>query len=104
MPDPAARPSPISRPLATRLVYLLGVAAGVATLVLTRSSGSAAPPAALDLHTASAAVQADAPEVTGPGVGLVFGTPDMLNVQMDVDTQGTHASDALSQNESETNS
>ena len=103
MPDPAARPSPISRPLAARLVYLLGVAAVVATLVLTRSSETA-PPAVLDLHAASSAVQVGPPEITVTGAGEVYGTPDTLNVQMDVASQATHASDALSQNERETNS
>ena len=34
----------------------------------------------------------------------MHGTPDTLNVQMDVASQATHASDALSQDESETNS
>jgi uncharacterized protein YggE len=104
MADPTTRPAPVSPPVATRLIYLLGVAAVVAALLLTRSPGSAAPPAALDLHTTSAAVQVGPPEITVTGVGDVYGTPDTLNVQMDVSSQATHASDALSQDESETNS
>ena len=102
MADPA-RPSPISRPLATRLIYLLGVAALVAAIVLTRAPGATASPAALDLQTTSSGVQASSPEITVTGAGAVYGTPDTLNVQMDVSTLASHASDALSQNESQTN-
>jgi uncharacterized protein YggE len=104
MADPDARPSPISRSLATRFTHLLGVAALVVAIVLTRSPGATVSPAAVPLQTTSAGVQASPPEITVIGVGAVHGTPDTLNVQMDVASQATHASDALSQDESETNS
>lgn len=104
MPDPAPRLWPISRSLATRLIYVLGIAALVAAIFLTRSPGSTVTPAALDFQTASTGVAASPPEVTVTGAGAVYGTPDTLSVQMEVDTRAAHASDALSQNESETNS
>jgi len=103
-PDPAPRPSPFARPLVTRLAGLLGVAVIVVAIVLTRSPVTTASPAAVDLSTTSGGVQVAPPEITVTGVGAVYGTPDTLTVEMDVDTQAAHASSALSQNESETSS
>ena len=103
MADTPDHPAPISRSLVTRLIYLIGVAALVIAIVLTRSPGAAASPAAVPLQTTSASAPASPPEITVTGVGAVYGTPDTLDVQMDVSTQAAHASAALSQNESQTN-
>lgn len=102
MPDTSGHPSLISRPLVTRLVYLLGVAALVTAVVLTRSPAAAASTAAVPVQTTSVSASASPPEITVTGVGAVSGTPDTLNVQMDVSTQAAHASAALSQSESQT--
>ncbi|MGA2283089.1 MAG: SIMPL domain-containing protein [Candidatus Dormibacteria bacterium] len=104
MPDPTRPPSLLARPLVARLAYLFGAAAIVVAIVLTRAPGTAASPGPLDIHTTSAGVQVDPPQITVTGVGDVYGTPDTLNVQMDVSSQASHASAALSQNESETSS
>jgi len=104
MPDPARPTSLLARPLVARLAYLLGAAAIVVAIVLTRAPGSAASAAPGEIDTTSASVQTTPPEITVTGVGDVYGTPDTLDVEMDVSTQATHASDALSQNESETGS
>ncbi|MGA3183790.1 MAG: SIMPL domain-containing protein [Candidatus Dormibacteria bacterium] len=100
MPDPSLHSSWYARPLVTRLAALLGVALMVGAIVLTRSPGT--PAATLDLSTTGTGVEADTPQITVTGVGAVYGTPDTLNVEMDVDTQASHASAALSQNESQT--
>jgi len=104
MSDPAAPRSPAQRALLARLAYLLGAAAIVVAIVLTRTPGGPAQPATLDIRTTSAGAQVDSPEITVTGVGEVSGTPDTLTVQMEVDSQATHATDALSQNESQTSS
>lgn len=102
MADTPDHRSPITPSLVTQLIYLLGVAALVIAIVLTRSPGAAASPAAVPLQTTSVTAPASPPEITVTGVGAVYGTPDTLNVLMDVSTQAAHASAALSQNESQT--
>ncbi|HXZ99729.1 MAG TPA: SIMPL domain-containing protein [Candidatus Binatia bacterium] len=91
-----------NRVILTRLVYLLGAAALVVALILTRSPGGAATPATLDIHTTGSGVSVDPPQLTVDGVGQVTGIPDTLTVTLDVDTQAASASAALSRNESET--
>ena len=96
MSDPASpRWSWGSRSHLALAAYLLGAAAIVAALLLTRTTPGASP-ATLDIRTTSSGTAVDPPEITVTGIGLVTGTPDTLTVTFDVDTQAAHASDALS--------
>ncbi len=102
MSDPARLPSPWRRrPHLALAAYLLGAAAIVAALLLTRTA-IAASPATLDIRTTGSDAAVDPPEITVTGIGQVTGTPDTLTVTFDVDTQSAHASDALTRNETET--
>ena len=84
--------------VASALVVAVGGAAAGAAL----SSGSPAPPAGAAAHGAAAArpdCGAGAPKITETGIGTVSITPDLLTLSLDVHTQASQASSALSEND-----
>jgi uncharacterized protein YggE len=81
----------------------VGVAVVVSALFLTRTSAAqSAPTASLDIHSTSAGVQVDTPQITVVGTGDVRGVPDTLTVTIGASSQAPHATEALSANSAKT--